>query len=481
MTRLTTTARALRVPQSWASVIINMNNNLADIWHEVLSEIKMKVSIGNFVMFFKNTALLSLDDSIATIATPSLIMADLLQKRFKQEIKQSLDSKAKGSFDIVFIVKTIKHSSDKEDEAPLFKESTSKTTEHAETDKSQPLAIGHLPRVRPEYTFTTFAVSGSNQLAFTAASTVAKHIGTFYNPLFLYGPVGVGKTHLMHAIANQAYLKAPEKKIIYLTSEEFTNEVVDAIRTNSTSQMKKKFRSAVLLIIDDIQFIEGKERVQEELFHTFNILIDNHAQICLSSDRPPHEIKRIEKRLSSRFAGGLTVDIEKPDIELKTAIVQMKAEKLGYALPMEVAAFLAEKVEDARSLEGLLLRVATEAISTNVEISLDLARDALGIMREERPQHVHAEDVIKSVCDFYGIKSTQIKGPKRDAGIVRARQVAMYLLKGRLGLTYVEIGNLLGGRDHTTIMYGVEKIEELVENKARIKDDIMGITKGFDV
>ena len=174
------------------------------------------------------------------------------------------------------------------------------------------------------------------------------------------------------------------------------------------------------------------------------------------------------------------MDIEKPDVELKTAIVQMKSEKFGYNLPTEVATLLAERVEDTRSLEGLLLRVITEATTTNGEITIELAEKALGILREERSAHIHAEDVVRSVCEFYGVKPTQLKGPKRDAGIVKARQITMYLLKEQLGLTFVDIGNLLGGRDHTTIMYGVEKIEGLVENKAKIVDDIMGITKAFN-
>jgi len=387
----------------------------------------------------------------------------------------------------VFIVKAVQSSvKDSDAGGPLFGQpqpapmvSSVLPPDTLPQPKTQPLTVGHLPRVRPEYTFASFAVSSSNQLAFTASSTVAKHIGTYYNPLFIYGPVGVGKTHLMHAVANQVYSAQPDKKIIYITSEEFTNEVVEAIRNNSTAQMKRRFRSAILLLIDDIQFIEGKEKVQEELFHTFNILIDNHAQICLSSDRPPHEIKKLEKRLSSRFAGGLTVDIEEPDVELKTAILRMKAEKYGYSLPLEVATLLAERVEDTRSLEGLLLRVITQATTTGSTITLELAQEALGIMHEERASHIHAEDVIKTVCEFYGVKPTQLKGPKRDAGLVKARQVAMYLLKEELGVTLVEIGNLLGGRDHTTILYGVGKIGSLVENKAKILDDILGITKSL--
>lgn len=446
------------------------------IWHDVLAEIKKTVSTANFLTLFKHTALISLEDNIATIAAPSTMISDMLQKRFQKKIKELLDAKTGQDNDILFITKAVQPVSvEPEKEGPLFRdeEKGSKPLQ----PPVKPLVVGHLPRVRADYTFDNFAVSGSNQLAFTAASTVAKHVGTFYNPLFIYGPVGVGKTHLMHALANAVYQHSPDKKIIYITSEEFTNEVIEAIRTNSTSQMKRRFRSALLLLIDDIQFIEGKEKVQEELFHTFNILIDNHAQICLSSDRPPHEIKKLEKRLSSRFAGGLTVDIEPPDIELKTAILRMKAEKFGYSVPLDVATLIAERVQDTRSLEGLLLRVITQATTQGSEITLELAQKALGLIQEERKTHVHAEDIIKSVCDFYGIKPTQLKGPKREASLVRARQITMYLLKEELGLTLVEIGNILGGRDHTTVIHGVEKIHRLVENKAKISDDIVGITK----
>ncbi len=241
--------------------------------------------------------------------------------------------------------------------------------------------------------------------------------------------------------------------------------------------MKKRFRSAILLLIDDIQFVEGKERVQEELFHTFNILIDNNSQIVLSSDRPPHEIKKLEKRLSSRFAGGLTVDIEAPDFELKTAILLIKAKKYGFELPIEVAKLIADNANDTRSLEGLLLRLMTQAKTTDQEVTIELAKKALGKADEEKRGHLHAEDIVKYVCDFYNVKSTQIKGPKREASLVRARHVLMYLLKKELGMTYVEIGNVIGGRDHTTVIHGVEKMEHLVDNKASVIEDIKGITQ----
>lgn len=451
-----------------------METNLTSLWEYVLIEIEPQVSAGTYNMVLKPTVLLSLDDDIATIAAPSPIIVNLVQQRFSTQIKTILDKKTNRDISLFIIQKTLpsmSKSKKKEALGPLF-------TETQSVQKPvQPIA-GHLPRVRADYTFENFAVSeGTNQLAFVSAQTVAAHIGTSYNPLFIYGPVGVGKTHLMHAIANDVYQKQPDKKIVYITSEEFTNEVVEAIRNNETAKMKKRFRSAYLLLIDDIQFIEGKERVQEELFHTFNILIDNGSQICLSSDRPPQEIKKLEKRLSSRFAGGLTVDIAQPDLELKTAIVGLKAKKLGYEVPTDVAMFLAQQAQDTRSLEGLLIRIITQASQNGIPISMDLAKKGLGALQEERRNHIHADDVIKSVCEFYSFKQTQLKGPKRNASLVLARQVCMYLLKTELGITHLEIGNLLGGRDHTTIMHGVDKIKELVDNKAKVNEDIMGIMK----
>jgi chromosomal replication initiator protein len=241
--------------------------------------------------------------------------------------------------------------------------------------------------------------------------------------------------------------------------------------------MKKKFRSVALLMLDDIQFIEGKEKVQEELFFTFNSLIDNGSQICFTSDRPPEEIKRIDDRLASRFASGLSVNIEPPDVELKTAILQLKAERFGYQVPTDVALFLADRAKDIRMLEGLLQRIISQATMSGRELSLELAKECFGEIVQEQRGHLHAEDVIKTICNFYNIKPTQLRGPKRDAGLVRARQVAMYLLKNELDLTLVEIGNMLGRRDHTTVMHGVDKITDLVDNKAAVSQDIEGITK----
>jgi chromosomal replication initiator protein len=436
------------------------STDLEKMWKKVLTQIRLEVSGANFLTLFKNTALLSLEDNVATIAAPSTIVIDLLNKRFYEVIKKAVDSETKVDTKIIFVPKA--PTPVEKDEGPLFAVSEKITK-----------PIGHVPRIRPDYIFQNFAVSGSNQLAFVSASTIAKKIGAIYNPFFIYGPVGVGKTHLMHAIANEVYQKTPDKKIMYTTSEEFTNEVVEAIRNNTTADMKRRFRNLDLLMIDDIQFIAGKERVQEELFHTFNILVDKTAQIILTSDRPPQEMRKVEKRLLSRFSGGLTVDIDSPDFELRCAILLTKAKKFNFDLDIETAKIIAEKTEDTRELEGLLLRVMTEASSQDSNASPDIASKALE-RNEPIRKAFYPEETIKSICEFYNIKPTQLKGVKRDAKLVRARQVCMYVFKNQGGLTYSEIGNLLGGRDHTTIMHGVGKIEDLI-NSNKYTEEALGI------
>jgi len=441
--------------------------DLAKIWKTVLSEVEIEVSKANFLTLFKSTSLLSFENNIATVTAPSIMIIDLLQRKFYGIIKASLDKHLESSVEIVFVPKAMASiaKTDVNGEDTLFSTSSERPKQ----------TVGHLPRVRADYTFENMAVSSSNQLAFVSATTVAKNPGTTYNPLFIYGPVGVGKTHLMHAIANEVYLNNPQSKIAYITSEEFTNDVVDAIRTNNTASMKRRFRELNLLIIDDIQFVAGKEKVQEELFHTFNTLVDQGAQIVLSSDRPPSEIKQVEKRLLSRFAGGLTVDVESPDFELRTAILLIKAKKYGVGLSIELAKLIAQKSQDARGIEGLLLRIMTQAQSEGESnITESAVYSVLAISKDDKPANQHPDEIIEGVCSFYNVKATQLKSAKRDAFLVRPRQVAMFLLKKKLNLTFVEIGNLLGGRDHTTVMHGVDKVEKMLES-AQISEDILGI------
>ncbi len=422
-----------------------------EIWNRVLGEIETEVSKAIFFTLFKKTYLFSLEGEVITIAAPSAMIIDLLQKRYYQIIKKAIDKQVGFDAKIIFVPRILS-SSPREKDFPLFKTDASAT-------------IGHLPRVRKDYTFQTMAVSSTNQLAYVSAQTVAKKIGNAYNPLFIYGPVGVGKTHLMQAIANDVYENHSDKRIVYITSEEFTNEVVEAIRTNDTAKMKRRFRGTDVLIIDDVQFIAGKEKVQEELFHTFNTLVDRGSQIVLSSDKPPSEIKKLEKRLSSRFSGGLTVDIEPPDFELRCAILLIKAKKNNFDLSMDAAKQIAEKISDTRGLEGTLLRLITQSQALGMDLSKPLVDKVLNNGSDEGINQYHPDELIKRICEFYKIKQTQLKGEKRDASLVRARQIAMYILRKELNMSYVEIGNILGGRDHTTVIHGTRKIEGLLPNQ----------------
>jgi chromosomal replication initiator protein len=436
------------------------------VWKQVLEEIELQVSKPIFLTFFKPTVLASLKNSIATIDSPTHITSEYIEKRYYSLIKGALDKRLGQNTSIVFtsngaarVLRT------KTSPGPLFVKDT----------ENEAKKLPRLSRIRPDYTFESLAVSDSNQLAYTAALTVASSPGIKYNPLFLYGTVGVGKTHLMNAIANKVYDENPAFKILYLTTEEFTNEVVEAIKSKATSSLRRKFRHVDILLLDDVQFLAGKEKVQEELFHTFNTLVDKGSQIALSSDRPPRELRKIEKRLASRFEGGLSCDIEPPDFELRCAILLIKSRKYGINLSLNAAKAVAENIEDTRALEGFLLRLASIATDGN-EIGPETV---IPILKKNKPATsvLHPDTVVSTVCSYYNIKSTQLKGVKRDSYLVTPRHICMYLLKEELGLTYVEIGNLMGGRDHSTVMHAVEKIGKLSSFSVKIREEIMFIKK----
>lgn len=429
------------------------------LWNSVLSELQLDTSKGSFLTYLKKTNLISIENGVATISVPSFIIRDQVEKKYAEKIKEILFKKTGEKVTIEFsYLQASPTAPSKRDEGPLFTQPTITKSINA--------------RIKPEYTFETLAVSDSNQLAYTACQTIAASPGSKYNPLFMYGTVGVGKTHLMHALANAVFIKNPHAKILYLTTEEFTNEVVEAIMNKSTMQIRRKFRHTDLLLLDDIQFLAGKEKVQEELFHTFNALIDGGGQIVFSSDRPPSEIKKIEARLASRFEGGLTVDISPPDFELRTAILLMKSRKHNIELSSETAQKIAERVENPRALEGFLLKMSTASNSKKSGILTD--EDTLRLLGEkpEKGKFLHPDDVINTVCSFYNIKTTQLRGDKRDAIFVKPRHICMFLLKEDVGLSLVEIGNLLGGRDHTTVMHGIDKIRDTMEVQDRLKEEV---------
>jgi len=451
--------------------------DLVKLWKSVLSELELSVSKATFQTHFAHSELVSFDGGVASIGFSNPLMRTLVETRYYSLVKSILDHQAKQNTSLVFVVVPKKETLDPASAGPLF----------AQTLDRQEISISSVARrlhIRPGATFENFAVSTTNQMAYAAATAVAKNPGTAYNPLFFYGGTGVGKTHLMHAIANQLLAARPEMRIVYCMGEEFLNEIIEAIQTKTARQFKQKYRSAQLLLVDDVQFIAGKQTAQEEFFHTFNTVHREGGQIVLTSDRPPSEISRLEDRLRSRFEGGLTVDVAAPDFELRVAIANIKAEAMGLAIPPEAAQLVAANITDTRAIEGFLRRLTTEVATRRSAVTAELVSSLLniknhgnGILKEpaKSAKRVSPQEVLDSVAQYFGIKTTALKGAKRDRPIARPRQVFMYLCRTELGLTHEDIGGSLGGRDHTTVMHGVETITRELSTNTRLREAVEGI------
>lgn len=441
-----------------------MNNEI--IWKDVLEEIKLSVSRAIFQTLFQKTQLVSLDNNIATIGCPSGYIQGLVESRYYSLLKDILDRQTKANNSLIFIIKQI--SPGLSDPGPLFS--------HETTSEPEKTKVSH--NLRPDFTFENLAVSSSNQLPFAAATAVAKNPGVAYNPLFIWGGVGVGKTHLMQAIGHEILKNNPAAKVLFCLGEEFTNEIINAIRNKNTDLFKRKFRSAQVLLLDDIQFIAGKVTVQEEFFHTFNAIQREGGQVVLTSDRPPEEIAKLEERLRSRFEAGLTIDIPAPDFELRTAILLIKARQRKMELPMDIAQLIAANIESVRRIEGFLTRILSEIQTKDVSLSVELIHSLLGKSLTDNglnKKEVKPKAVLEAVADYYHLKIPQLRGATRVREIVLPRQILMYLLRVDLKLPLMEVGELIGGRDHTTIMHGVEKITELLTQKEDLRVDIAGI------
>jgi chromosomal replication initiator protein len=332
--------------------------------------------------------------------------------------------------------------------------------------------------LNPNFSFDTFVEGKSNQIARAASIQISANPGKAYNPLFIYGGVGLGKTHLMHAVGNTILSHNPDAKVVYLHSERFVSEMVKALQHNTIDQFKKKYRSLNALLIDDIQFFAGKERSQEEFFHTFNALFESQQQIILSSDRFPKEVKGLEERLKSRFGWGLTVAIEPPDLETRVAILQSKAQQLNAQLPSEVAFFMGKRIRsNIRELEGALRRVIANSTFTGQEINLDFAKHALRDMLAAHAKQVTIESIQKTVAEYFQIRSSDLLSAKRSRSIARPRQIAMTLAKELTNHSLPEIGNAFGGRDHSTVIHANRKIKELRESDPRIAEDYSNLLR----
>ncbi len=435
------------------------------LWQTVLSDLELQVSKAVFQTLLSKIELLSISENTATISCQQPMLLNLIENRYYTLIKKTLDSYTKNDNKLVFTSKT--KAVNRLTDGPLF---TMPLTQQNVRSVSE-------TRLNADFTFKNFAVSSSNQMAYAAATAVAQAPGVSYNPLFLYGGVGVGKTHLMQAVGHELLKSNPAIKIIYCTGEEFTNEIIEAIGNKTTTPFKKKYRQADLLMIDDIQFIAGKYSVQEEFFHTFNAIHQIKKQIILTSDRPPEEINKLEERLRSRFEGGLTIDIGQPDFELRTAILLIKAKQRGVNLPMEVAQLLASNVDNIRKLEGVFIRVLTESQTRNIPLDEELVKNVLGktVKNQLLDNKIAPQQAINAVASFYNLKLSQLKGARRDKYLSLPRQILYYLMRVELGIPLMNIGDLLGGRDHSTILHGVRKISNLLSTDEKIREDILGI------
>jgi chromosomal replication initiator protein len=441
--------------------------NTAVLWQIVLADLESKINKITFQTLISQTKLLELNGEVAVIGCRQPMLIDLVEKRYQDLIKKTLSFYTKNENRLIF--KTLPPESKKSYDEPLFK---------------IPKTLSPLPSpsfLNNEYTFENFAVSSSNQMAYAAATAVANSPGKSYSPLFLYGGVGVGKTHLMQAIGHGILRKEKGVKLMYKTGEEFTNEIIEAIGNKTTVSFKKKYRHVNVLLVDDIQFIAGKNAVQEEFFHTFNAIQQQKGQVVLISDKPPEEIPKLEERLRSRFEGGLIIDIGPPDFELRTAILLIKAKQREVNLPIDIAKLIAANVENPRKLEGVLIRVLTESNTRKLPIDGDLVKNILGKVVKEAPSknNLRPEEIINKVASFYNIKLKDLKGNRRDRNLARPRQILYYLLRTELNLPFLNIGEVLGGRDHTTIMHGVDKITELLSQNTKIQEDILGIKNKF--
>lgn len=437
-----------------------------NLWPAILAEIELKVSRPTFTAFFLKTKLDSLQDNRAVISVANPLVKDIVESRYYSLIKGLLEKHSQKKINLQFKIGAVLK--EEGPPGPLFVRAP------APFSSQNQIEFSHL---NPLYSFDNFAVSSSNQMAYAAARAITHSPGRAYNPLFLYGGVGVGKTHLMQAIGIQLLKKDASVKVIFCTGEEFTNEIINAIRSKTTHKFKDKFRTASVFLIDDVQFIAGKNAVQEEFFYTFSAIYRRGGQIVLTSDKPPSAISKLEERLRSRFEGGLLIDIQPPDFELRSAILLIKAKLRGIDLPMNIAQELAVQVSDARRLEGALIRFLTEAEVLKEPISLSLAHRLFGkkLAPGTNTPSLSSSSFINAVSKYFNIRVSLLKGERRLKQIVFPRQVLMFLLRSELLLSLNEIGALLGGRDHSTVLHGIEKVTSLVSKNESVQKDIFAI------
>lgn len=453
-----------------------VKNPLIQIWQQVLSLLEKEMSRPSFDTWLKSTELLALDNDMAVIGVPNEFAKGWLQDRYYKKIQEKLEMVLEKQYIIRFIIPNEELLEENFEEVGHVKQKTN-PTEKIKKNKSVFIGDDYTPQLNSKYVFDSFVIGNGNRFAHAACLAVAESIAKAYNPLFIYGGVGLGKTHLMHAIGHYVLDNYDGYKVVYVSSEKFTNELINSIRDDSTVEFRNKYRSIDVLLIDDIQFLANKERTQEEFFHTFNALHEANKQIIISSDRPPKDIPTLEDRLRSRFEWGLITDIQAPDLETRIAILQKKADIENLNIPNEVLLFIANKIHsNIRELEGALIRVVAYSSLTFREISLELAQEALkDILPESKAKLINAKFIQEKVAEHFNLKIEDLKAKKRTRNVSFPRQIAMYICRELTDLSLPKIGEEFGGRDHTTVIHAHEKIALEMKQKNEIFNTVNSI------
>ena len=441
------------------------------LWQAVLGEIELSISRGNFVTWFKHTQLIRQKDDTVVVGVPNVFVKNQLEKKFNDLVLSVLAKNGVKTDQIEYKIHTGMTPSRKEEPVVLTNPGTNQLDDKPARARSiANITHSYRQGLNERYNFDNFIVGAGNELAYAACQAIVAKPGTKYNPLFIYGGVGIGKTHLIQAVGRAILAAKPNSRIVYASTEQFVQEFVDAIRfKKNTSGFADFYRSADVLIVDDVQFLAGKERVQEEFFHTFNALHQANKQIIMSSDKPPKDIPTLEERLRSRFAWGMTIDMQPPDFETRCAILQNKSSSREFDLPINAIEFLATRVQsNIRELEGALNQVIAYCEMRGVEPSIELVTSLFEV-EQNRPKHINARQVIEKTAKYFRISMEDILGPKRDKDIVVPRQVAMYMLRNELHLSFPKIAHELGRKDHTTAIHSIEKIQKEVSYDSPIK------------
>jgi chromosomal replication initiator protein len=444
------------------------NGDLMNLWDEVLARIESKVNRHSFYTWFRPTTFVTFAGSTLTVRVPNELFKDWLTKHYSGVITEAMGEIKRANVSVNFVADT------QPEGVPI--QLNADEAAALETEPAQAAAPGPAG-LNPRYTFDTFIVGPSNQFAHAACRAVAEAPSRSYNPLFIYGGVGLGKTHLMHAVGQYVFRHDPNLKLTYISSERFMNEMINAVRYDRVLDFRERYRTVDVLLVDDIQFLAGKEGTQTEFFHTFNALYDSQKQLVLSSDCPPHEIPALEERLRSRFEWGLIADIQSPDLETKVAILKKKAEAEAVPLPDNVAIYIAGRIKsNIRELEGSLIRLIAYASLTGQEMSLPLAQEVLKNILDHDARAVTIEIIQKFVAEYYNLKLADLKSRNNSKSVAMPRQIAMYLCKSLTHASLPEIGRSFGGKHHSTVIHSIRKVEDL-----RRKDGVFNTLIGHFV